>query len=421
MPGFHGPGSASCATLRSEAGSVDAIAGLRTARSGTPFVSNTKRQRGPRAAARSSLSLRDSPSSAAIATRWRTIFVTLGERRYWRQQFHCDAALNADPSMLRPVATPVLSGSGGPAGTDIHRLALRLAGETEGEVLFDAASRGRYATDASIYQVMPLGVFVPKTERDVAAAIDIARDLRTPVLPRGAGTSQCGQTTNAALVIDHSKHLRKVVSVDPAARTAIVQPGVVLDALNAELKRHGLWFPVDVSTSAQATLGGMAGNNSCGSRSIAYGNMVHNVIGVHLRLADGAALHAGPVGSLGGRAADTARFVRTLADSCRSEIEAHWPRVMRRVAGYNLDIFQPRSERPYTHDGSVNLAHLFVGAEGTLGFIEALDLQLTPLPRAKVLGVVNFASFHRAMDCAQHIVKLGPTAVELVDRTMIEL
>ena len=200
-----------------------------------------------------------------------------------------------------------------------------------------------------------------------------------------------------------------------------MQPGLVLDHLNAQLKGHGLWFPVDVSTSAQATLGGMAGNNSCGSRSIAYGNMVHNVLGAHLRLADGAALHAGPLHSLGGRAADTARFVRALADACRSEIEAHWPRVMRRVAGYNLDIFHPQSERPYTDDGSVNLAHLFIGAEGTLGFIEALDLQLTALPRAKVLGIVNFASFHRAMDSAQHIVKLAPTAVELVDRTMIEL
>src|SRR5215831_13731942 len=397
MPGFHGPGSASCATLRSEAGSVDAIAGLRTARSGTPFVSNTKRQRGPRAAARSSLSLRDSPSSAAIATRWRTIFVTLGERRYWRQQFHCDAALNADPSMLRPVATPVLSGSGGPAGTDIHRLALRLAGETEGEVLFDAASRGRYATDASIYQVMPLGVFVPKTERDVAAAIDIARDLRTPVLPRGAGTSQCGQTTNAALVIDHSKHLRKVVSVDPAARTAIVQPGVVLDALNAELKRHGLWFPVDVSTSAQATLGGMAGNNSCGSRSIAYGNMVHNVIGASVWLSDGALVDLGPVAGLNGRAAQIADFVRKLARDCRDEIRVRWPKVLRRVGGYNLDIFDNQNERAYTSDDSVNLAQLLVGSEGTLAYTRTLTLRLSEPPRAKVLGVANFPTFHAAM------------------------
>ncbi len=288
-------------------------------------------------------------------------------------------------------------------------------------MLFDAASRGRYATDASIYQVMPVGVFVPTDDADVRTAIQIARELKVPVLPRGAGTSQCGQTVGACLVIDGSKHLRNVLALDVERRTARVQPGLVLDHLNAQLKSHGLWYPVDVSTSAQATLGGMAGNNSCGSRSIAYGNMVHNVLGAHLRLADGAALHAGPVGGLSGRAAETAQFVRALADAHRGEIEAHWPRVMRRVAGYNLDIFHPQSERPYTADGGVNLAHLFIGAEGTLGFTEALDLRLQPLPRAKVLGIVNFASFHRAMDSAQHIVKLRPTAVELVDRTMIEL
>ena len=300
-------------------------------------------------------------------------------------------------------------------------LAAQLRAHTRGEVMFDAAARGRYATDASIYQVTPVGVFVPTDEADVRTALQIARELKVPVLPRGAGSSQCGQTVGACLVIDCSKHLRRVITLDAPHRTVRVQPGIVLDELNARLKAHGLWFPVDVSTSAQATLGGMAGNNSCGSRSIAYGNMVHNVSGVHLRLADGDALHAGPLAHLTGRAATAAHVVRMLAETHCIEIDAMWPRVMRRVGGYNLDIFRPRSERPYTADGSVNLAHLFVGAEGTLGFIEALDLQLTALPRGKVLGVVNFASFHRAMDSARHIVKLKPTAVELVDRTMIEL
>lgn len=196
---------------------------------------------------------------------------------------------------------------------------------------------------------------------------------------------------------------------------------MVLDHLNAELKAHGLWFPVDVSTSAQATLGGMAGNNSCGSRSIAYGNMVHNVVGMQAWLADGTLANLGPVASLGARERQVADFVRGLADTHRADIEAHWPTVMRRVGGYNLDIFHPRSEKPYTSDGSVNLAHLLVGSEGTLAVTRSLTLQLQPLPRNKVLGVVNFASFHRAMDSAQHIVKLLPSAVELVDRTMIEL
>ena len=300
-------------------------------------------------------------------------------------------------------------------------LARRLRAETRGEVMFDAASRGRYATDASIYQIMPVGVFVPTTPEDVATALAVARELKVPVLPRGGGTSQCGQTTGAALVIDCSKHLRRVLDVNPEARTATVEPGLVLDHLNAALKKHGLWYPVDVSTSAQATLGGMAGNNSCGSRSLFYGNMVHNVAGAQAWLADGEVVDFGRVEQANGRAAQIANFVRGLAEQHRAEIEAHWPQVMRRVAGYNLDIFHPRSERPYTADGGVNLAHLLVGSEGTLAFTKSLTLNLAELPRHKALGIVNFTSFHRAMDSAQHLVKLGPTAVELVDRTMVEL
>jgi len=297
----------------------------------------------------------------------------------------------------------------------------RLRAETQGEVLFDAASRGRYATDASIYQIMPVGVLVPRTAADVALAIDIARDLKVPVLARGGGTSQCGQTVAAALVIDHSKHLRRVLEVDVRERTTTVEPGLVLDHLNAQLKVHGLWYPVDVSTGAQATLGGMAGNNSCGSRSIAFGNMVHNVLGASAWLSDGSLVDFGPLATLGTRAAAIAAFVRELAVHHRSDIEARWPKVLRRVAGYNLDIFQNRSERPYTSDDSVNLAHLLIGSEGTLAYTRSLTLKLTELPRAKVLGVVNFPTFRAAMQAAQHLVKLGPTAVELVDRTMIDL
>ena len=304
---------------------------------------------------------------------------------------------------------------------DAAELARRLARETSGEVLFDPASRGRYATDASIYQIIPTGVFVPKNAQDVATAIDIARDLKVPITSRGGGTSQCGQTIGAGLVIDNSKYLRKVLDFDVEAGTVEVEPGIVLDHLNAQLKPHGLWYPVDVSTGAQATLGGMAGNNSCGSRSIAYGNMVHNVLGVNAWLADGSELSLGPVEGLGEKERALADYVRGLVDALRPDIDAMWPRVMRRVAGYNLDIFHPMSEKPYTTDGSVNLAHLLIGSEGTLSVTKSLKLKLSPLARSKVLGVVNFPTFHKAMDSAQHIVKLGPTAVELVDRTMIEL
>lgn len=300
-------------------------------------------------------------------------------------------------------------------------LAKRLREETSGEVMTDIASRGRYATDASIYQAMPVAVFVPKTAQDIAIAIQIAADLKVPVLPRGGGTSQCGQTTGTSLVIDNSKYFRNILDLNLDQGYVEVEPGMVLDHLNAQLKQHGLWFPVDVSTGGQATIGGMAGNNSCGSRSIAYGNMVHNVLGIDAWLANGQIGQFANYANSSGVAKQLGDFVKGLANHLQPEIEARFPKVLRRVAGYNLDIFQPQSELPYTQDGSVNLSHLLVGSEGTLAYFKSLKLKLSPLAGHKVLGIVNFASFYKAMDSAQHIVKLGPTAVELVDRTMIDL
>ncbi|MHB1249117.1 MAG: FAD-binding oxidoreductase, partial [Polaromonas sp.] len=295
------------------------------------------------------------------------------------------------------------------------RLAARLASETQGEVLFTPADRGRYATDASIYQVMPVGVFVPRKAAEVKTALDICRSLSVPIVPRGGGTSQCGQTVGAGLVIDFAKHVRNIIDIDADQRTATVEPGIVLDHLNAALRKHGLWYPVDVSTSAQATLGGMAGNNSCGSRSIAYGNMVHNVLGAQTWTSDGQLLQLGAYASSSGKARELGDYVRTLAGELQPAIQQRWPKVMRRVGGYNLDIFDNQSERPYSADGSVNLAHLAVGSEGTLALTKSLTLQLSELPRAKVLGVVNFPTFYRAMDAAQHIVKLGEGSLTAVE------
>ncbi|MCC6212620.1 MAG: FAD-binding protein [Burkholderiales bacterium] len=293
-------------------------------------------------------------------------------------------------------------------------LAARLRREVEGEVLFDAASRGRYSTDASIYQVEPIGVVVPRTPEAARTAMAIAADAAVPILPRGAGSSQCGQTVGAALVIDDSKYLDRLLEVDSAARTALVQPGLVLDALNAKLRPHGLWFPVDVSTSAQATLGGMAGNNSCGSRSIAYGNMVHNVLAIDAVTAAGDRWRFGPLNesSSDRNFENLRRKLQDLYAREKQEIEARFPNVLRKVAGYNLDHLGP----PHA-----NAAHLLVGSEGTLAYSEQLLLKLSPLPAARALGVVHFAKFYTAMDLTRHIVKLGPSAVELVDRTMIGL
>ncbi len=303
-------------------------------------------------------------------------------------------------------------------------LASDLSRHLRGEVMFDAGSRGRYATDASIYQCMPLGVAVPRDQDDLRMALQIAREARVPVVARGAGTSQCGQTVGEGLVIDNSRWLNQLVELDVANRTAVVEPGIVLDHLNAQLKPHGLWFPVDVSTSAQCTIGGMTGNNSCGSRSIEYGNMVHNVLGVDAVLADGTQAHFGPWdGQLPAepRLRGIVQGLHAIATAERGEIAERMPQVLRRVSGYNIDLFDCRNPRPYSDDGVPNLAHILVGSEGTLAYSRQVRIKLAPLPRAKVLGVVNFPTFYQSMDMTQHIVKLGPTAVELVDRTMIDL
>ncbi|TAL80486.1 MAG: FAD-binding oxidoreductase [Beijerinckiaceae bacterium] len=299
------------------------------------------------------------------------------------------------------------------------RLARRLGNEVDGDILFDAFSRGRYATDASHYQMMPLGAVVPRSMAAARSALDIARDEGIPVTARGGGTSQCGQTINRGLVIDGSKYLNKIVSLDVEARRCVVEPGIVLDQLNRALKPHGLWFPVDISTASRATIGGMAGNNSCGGRSLRFGTMRDNVLAIDAVLADGTAAHFGEI------SADLAELdgqpQKSLADQLlaigrreSAEVAARFPKVQRRVGGYNLDALDPSRNR-------INLAHILVGSEGTLAYTTGVELKLWPVLGRRALGVCHFGSFHAAMDAAQHLVKLKPIAVELVDSTMIEL
>jgi len=302
------------------------------------------------------------------------------------------------------------------------RLEARLRRETRGEVLFDAFSRGRYSTDASIYQIEPLGIVVPKSREDTAAAIAIAREEGVPVLPRGAGTSQCGQTVARALVIDCSKHLDRVIAVDVEGRRARVEAGVVLDRLNRLLRKDRLFFPVDPSTASRATIGGMTANNSCGSRSLRYGNMVHNVRGIDALLADGTTAWFGEVpgnfddnfdgDAMPERYRDLVRHMRTLHRREAEEIERRFPKVLRRVGGYNIDSIDETGH---------NMARLLVGSEGTLAFFNEIELDLQPIPAHRMLGICHFPSFYEAMAATRRIVDLGPSAVELVDRTMIEL
>src|ERR1700722_5079546 len=297
-------------------------------------------------------------------------------------------------------------------------LETRLRREIKGDVLFDRFTRGRYSTDASIYQIEPLGVVVAKDSEDIATAIQIAREEGVPVLPRGGGTSQCGQTVNRALVVECSKYMQGIGEIDTAARRVKVQPGVVMERLNARLRQHKLWFPVDVSTGDRATIGGMTANNSCGARSIRYGNMVHNVRAIDAILADGTAAHFGELpGNFDEnvrpeRYRDLARDMRALHRREAGEIGARIPTLLRKVGGYNIHIIS--AEGP-------NMAHLRVGSEGTLAFFTEIELDLQPIPPNRVLGICHFPSFHGAMAATKSIVALGPTAVELVDRTMIEL
>jgi FAD/FMN-containing dehydrogenase/Fe-S oxidoreductase len=304
-----------------------------------------------------------------------------------------------------------------PDDTSAPRLAARLRRETSGELLFDRFSRGRYATDASFYQIEPLGVLVPKTREDAAAALQIAREEGVPVLPRGAGTSQCGQTVAAALVVDCTKYLDHIVAVDVEAQRARVEPGVVLDRLNKALRNDGLFFPVDPSTAGRATLGGMTANNSCGSRSLRYGNMVHNVRAIEALLADGSAARFGEVPAnlpegLPARYRDLVLHMRALYAREKGEIARRFPQVLRRVGGYNIDSIDEQGH---------NMARLLVGSEGTLAFFTEIELDLQPIPPNRVLGVCQFPTLYRAMDATRAIVALGPSAVELVDRTMIDL
>jgi FAD/FMN-containing dehydrogenase/Fe-S oxidoreductase len=306
------------------------------------------------------------------------------------------------------------------ASTVAPGLEQRLKSRLLGDVKFDAFTRGRYATDASHYQMMPVGVVAPRSIKEAEHALLLAREEGVSVLPRGAGTSQAGQAVNTSLVIDCSKYLDHIVELDVAGRRCIVEPGIVLDELNRRLKPHGLWFPVDISTSSRATIGGMVANNSCGARSLRYGNTRENVHAIDAVLANGKSAHFGPAAPdlsdipISSPLVPIARALRALAAQEADEIEARFPKVQRRVGGYNLDALAPgRNE--------LNLAHILVGSEGTLAFSTQIELKLAPLLGRRAVGACHFGDFAQAMDTAQHIVKLGPIAVELMDRTMLAL
>jgi FAD/FMN-containing dehydrogenase/Fe-S oxidoreductase len=297
-------------------------------------------------------------------------------------------------------------------------LARRLAEQLQGEARFDAFTRGRYSTDASIYQIMPAGVVLPRSASDIAATLRIAAEHGAPVILRGGGTSQNGQPIGSGLVVDCSRHFNGILAYDPEAGTITVEPGMVLERLNTRVKADGWFFPVEPSTATRCTIGGMAGNNSCGARSLRYGKMSDNVLALDALFPDGEAFTFGLTGNAvsgvtgSARAESLAEQMRALAHEHRDEIALRYPKVQRRVGGYNLDaLIEPRP----------NLAHLLVGSEGTLAATTAVTLKLSRLPTHRVMGVCHFPSFRAAMETTRHIVALDPVAVELVDNNVLVL
>jgi len=299
-----------------------------------------------------------------------------------------------------------------------------LEDQISGEVRFDLVSRALYSTDASVYQITPLGVVVPRTREDVVRTVEIARRHGVSITARGGGTSQAGQAIGSGLQLDTSKYLNRVLEVNVAERWARVEPGVVLDALNAELRPHGLRFAPDISTASRATVGGMMANNSSGARSVLYGKTIDHVLEQHVVMSDATVAHFRP---LAGEELLTAcsgaslravcyRTVREVAHECAAEIDRRFPKILRRVGGYNLDEFvdTPGASTP------VNLAKLMVGSEGTLGLVVEAKINLVPLPKAKAVLTIEFEQLLDALGTTPLVLRHRPSAVEVMDKFILD-
>ena len=290
-----------------------------------------------------------------------------------------------------------------------------------GDVYADDVARGIYATDASNYQMTPLAVAAPRDRDDARAAVALAAEHGVPILPRGGGTSLAGQTVGAALVLDFSKHMNRLLELDAGQRWARVEPGLVRDELNARLAEHGLCFAPDPATSSRANVGGMIGNNSSGTKSILYGKTIDHVHGLDVLLADGTELSLGELSpeayraraSGSGREAEILAGLERIVRENRDEIARVFPKTMRRVGGYPLD--------EYLHDGPWNPAKVLVGSEGTLGVTLEARLRLEPLPRHTSLAVVHFRDLLEAIGAVEPILVYRPSAVEVLDRTVLAL
>ena len=304
---------------------------------------------------------------------------------------------------------------------DAAALERALAAEIKGEIRFDRVSRLLYATDASVYQIEPIGVVLPKSRDDLVRVVRICAKFRCPITMRGGGTSQAGQAIGPGLIVDASKYLRSILELNGSERWAWVEPGLVLDELNAHLRPSGLRFAPDVSTASRATIGGMMANNSSGARSVYYGKTIDHVIAQEVVLSDGSVVQFGPIGpdDVRSRSAGNSlearcyRIVQDVASRNRDEIERRFPKVLRRVGGYNLDEFI-KTDRPF------NLAKLMVGSEGTLGVVLSAKVNLVPLPAAKAVLAIQFASLLESLAAAPVILRHRPSAVEVMDKSILD-
>ena len=302
--------------------------------------------------------------------------------------------------------------------------------EVAGELRTDEVSRALYSTDASLYQLMPHAVLIPRTADDVAAAVALAAAHDLPVLARAAGTSLAGQAVNEALVIDFTRHLDHIIAIDPAARRATVQPGVVLDDLNVALRPHGLQFGPDPASSDRSTLGGAVANNASGSHSIVYGMTADHVRGMRVVLADGSTADFGaqPPASGSTAAQIESQIAALLADDAnRRAIRDGTPRHWRRCGGFALDRLLPAVGRdgipPHTSGAGYHpaLQALVCGSEGTLAIMTEITVNLVPRPSHTGLVLLHFDDLYAALEAVPELLTTGPTAIELLDTLSLTL
>lgn len=304
----------------------------------------------------------------------------------------------------------------------VNREALRaeLGSQLKGEVRFDTLSQALYATDASVYQQTPIGVVVPASREDMVQTVQVCARHKCPITMRGGGTSQAGQAIGEGLIVDLSKYCNRVLEVNVEERWARVEPGIVLDELNAQLKQHGLRFAPDISTASRATVGGMMANNSSGARSVLYGKTIDHVLEQEVMLSDGSIVNFGPLAPDAWEArcqgdsldAVVHRMVRRLGTELKEEVERRYPKVLRRVGGYNLDDFVDSSRE-------MNMARMMVGSEGTLGVVLEAKINLVPLPKHKAVLAIEFETLLDALGATPHVLEHKPSAVEVMDEFIL--